>query len=252
MPPSSVLKSERRISLFLLLGAFVLAGLQAVSCSSAEPEILQVDLRVVATLSRETGRVRERLSVFADVYDQDGPEDVAWLVVEYPDRATGWVLEGDRLTYEQRGDRHWYGSAELTLPGTDRVPRGAVRIVAGDLAGRSSTREVQLPATPNRLEEADFPRLERGDGATGAPGEDTAEADAGIILIPAPRATRHYVFVAGALYLLDPPSDSASGGKRGYLDDDILERLNGEPFHLVAEYDSYLWLDSGPWTLADF
>jgi hypothetical protein len=249
--PAGVPRRFTQISPLVLSTAFVLAGLLTASCSSAEPEILQIDLRVVATLTRETGEVRERLSVFADVYDQDGPEDLAWVVVEYPDLGLGWVLEEERLVYEKRGERHWYGSADLTVPGTSRVPRGTVRVVAGDLAGRSATREIRVPPLAVRLEEDDFPRLTRGDRAPEGLG---GEADSGrsIVLVPAPRALRHYILKGDTLRVLEPSSESSLDGSYGYLDDDLLEQLGDEPFRLIAEYSSYLWLDSGSWLASDF
>ena len=188
---------------------------------------MQVDLRIHASLIPGASQVTERLSVFLDIHDPDGPEDIAWVTVELPDHGVGWQLEGDDLQYRVRGEQHWYGGAGLTVPGWSRFPRGAaVRIITGDFGGRTAEREVRIPPTTVVPESGDFPRLAEGG-----------------VLVPAPGAIRH--FMQSGDRLLELVIDGAS---RPYvLGRESRDELGEADLFLIAEVSAFLWLETGPW-----
>lgn len=226
------LRQENNKVVYTVISSLIVLTLFSVACSSADPEIMQVDLRIVASLDDASQQVRERLSVFVDVHDPDGVEDVAWVVAEFPDDGVGWRLEDERMAYHQRDGEHWFGAAGLSVPGLDRLPRGAVRVFAGDLSGRSAEREIRIPVTTPRPEPDEFPRFERG----------------GRVVL-APRAGRHVIDTGDRVLELVPPDNEAISDI--VLVDDDRAELEGATFTIVAEVSSYLWLESGPWSLED-
>lgn len=199
---------------------------------------MQTDLRIHAQLTRESGEIQESLVVFLDVHDPDGVEDVGWIVVELPEYGVGWELEGESLAYIQRGEEHWFGTSGLTIPGMDRVPRGAsVRFTVGDLGGRMVEREVRIPVSTMSPGAEDFPSVQRNEG-----------------FVVAPEGVRHFIRHSDQLYRLDLAGDGRWPSERLPVSPDgsVLETLGDTPFTVVTEAGPYLWLESGPWSSADF
>ncbi len=205
------------------------------ACSTADPEIMQVDLRIHATLAEAGTEIREELVIYLDIHDPDGIEDVAWVVVELPEYGIGWELEDEDLHYVQRGEEHWFGSA-LIVPGRHRIPRGIVRVIVGDLSGRTAERRIRIPGSTIVPNEADFP-VPDGEGR----------------IALSPGATRHFLYREGyyrELYRSEPRENDDGG--RYHLNPEVLDELGDEPFQLVAEWSPFLWMESGPWDYSDF
>lgn len=217
----------------LVVSAFALA---TVGCSSADPQFMQLDYRIIASVEPGSVTVRERLMVFADVHDPDGVDDVAWMVVEFPDHGVGWELEGDQLAYMDREGRHWFGSAELTVPGVSRLPRGQLRVIVGDLSGRTDEREVVIPRSPGSPMSATDGRVFIV--RTIDSGETVIEAvdpDAN------PDEFRLFVHTRDDVFQL----------RRGRLvTEELRGRLGSAPFWLITELSPHYWIESGPWSLS--
>jgi hypothetical protein len=145
----------------------VIAGVAAAtaSCSSSDPQIMQTDVRVVATYDPRTGDTVERLSVSVDVHDPDGAEDLELvrtvlhpydLVWECPvsetfrirDAGTDWYVCDDiappegtapfRLTIEVEDKSLRTAGTEVTVP-VDQQPTDpdSFAVVAGDGGSRT-------------------------------------------------------------------------------------------------------------------
>ncbi|SIQ71703.1 hypothetical protein SAMN05920897_11393 [Alkalispirochaeta americana] len=208
-----------------------LAVLAVSGCSSADPEIMQMEISIVASCPDVRGSVEERLMVFADIHDPDGPEDVAWMVVEFPDQGFGWELSGQDLEHHHRDDRHWFGSPGLVFPGTATLPRGPLRVTVGDYSGRTVEMEQILPRPPGVSGCGTFPRLKT----------DSA-SEAGFSLVPASGGGRHFVRTdRGVLEFQGDLSGPAPLGA------DFRDFVGDQEFFLLAQAGPALWLESGPW-----
>ena len=201
---------------------------------------MQVEARIISSLS--DSRTTERLSVFIDGRDPDGIDDLAWVVVEFPRDGLGWRLEGETLHYRQSDSRHWFGSDQLTVPGTSELPRGTLRIILGDLSGRTATREVTLPPGRAPEDRRSYPRLRRD------------SASRSVVLETVRVQSRHYL-VSGERRLEvrfpESPSGTAPGSAPGVsgfeLPQEALQPFANEPLWVIVEWSPSLWLEWGPW-----
>ncbi|WP_146049431.1 hypothetical protein [Alkalispirochaeta sphaeroplastigenens] len=224
----------RAVPAGVLVPLVALAVLAAAGCSSADPEIMQLEFSLVATCADPRSTRQERLMVFADVHDPDGHEDVAWMVVEFPDQGFGWELSGEDLEHHRRNDRHWFGSPGLVFPGLSSLPRGALRVTVGDYSGRTAETERVLPSAPAAPGCNRFPRLETPRGG----GED--------LLLAVPSGADRYVVrtARGVLELQGDLSEPVSPGS------DFWDFVGDQEFFLLARTGPALWLESGPWRSA--
>lgn len=212
-------------------------------CSSADPEIMQVEARIIisrggASLAEPSHRdesMEERLSVHVDARDPDGIDDIGWMVVEFPRHGIGWHLEGETLRSRAADSRHWFGSDDLVVPGLPQLPRGTLRVTLGDLAGRTAVREVQLPPRGVYPQEGDFPGLRQS-----ASGDD-------VLFVPAPAGQRHFLVSRDhrrELYI--PEGITAADAARGVrLTREEVQRFSPGPVWVIAEVTPALWLEWG-------
>jgi len=94
------------------------------------------------------GAAYESLSVFANVKDSDGPEDLEalWLVADGAELS--WTMDASNWTRREEAGETWFGAAALAMPDFGALPRGEYRVVAADLAGRRVERPFDLPPDP--------------------------------------------------------------------------------------------------------
>jgi hypothetical protein len=136
--------------LMVLLGA----------CSSAAPQIMQVDWRIIASRDGET--VQERLSVFVDVSDADGDGEIAYVEVLIPAHGVWWRLtpesdsSGSPWREYTRDGQKWFGSDTLVIAGQPILPRADMTVRVGDLSGREDERVIPIPRTLTIAQPTDF------------------------------------------------------------------------------------------------
>ncbi|TVQ24163.1 MAG: hypothetical protein EA383_11875 [Spirochaetaceae bacterium] len=106
------------------------------ACTGSAPTISSVRNALVLYHGAETNTIDYRLSVFAQVSDEDGYEDLAeWVLTDAENRFT-WRIPADMLEIRRSEDgRMWFGSTTLAFPyGTDPV-FGTYELRVRDLAG---------------------------------------------------------------------------------------------------------------------
>jgi hypothetical protein len=114
------------------------------SCTGGPPEILRVEWNLE---TRPIGSSSyESLSVFADVRDPDGPEDIEAMWILSDRGECYWTLGGSTWTRQTEGGDTWIGAADLALPDRGPLPRATYRVVVGDLAGGRSESQFKLEA----------------------------------------------------------------------------------------------------------
>ena len=115
------------------------------SCGGEPPELRAVEWRL--ELRPAEGGAYESLSVFANLRDPDGIEDIEalWLVADGAELS--WTIDDAKWLRRDEGGETWIGAAGLAMGDYGSLPRGDYRLVAADLAGRRAERRFTLEAT---------------------------------------------------------------------------------------------------------
>jgi hypothetical protein len=124
------------------------------ACTSGPPELLSVEWtlqnRPIASGSYES------LSVFANIKDPDGLEDIETLWILCDGSESYWTLDVATWTKRVSGADTWIGAADLALPDRSSLPRTGYRVIVADQAGNRAESSFRLEsATPTRK----LPRL---------------------------------------------------------------------------------------------
>jgi len=115
------------------------------SCGGEAPELRAVEWRL--ELRPAEGGAYESLSVFANIRDSDGIEDIEalWLVADGAELS--WTIDDSKWLRRDEGGETWMGAAGLAMSDYGSLPRGDYRLVAADLAGRRAERRFTLEET---------------------------------------------------------------------------------------------------------
>jgi len=117
-------------------------GLGLTSCGGEAPEVLALSWRL--EMRPQKGGYYESLSIFANVHDFDGPEDIESLSLSQDASGLAWVLDGGNWSVLKEGDDTWIGGADLAMADRSALPRGVYRLVATDLSGQRAERSFTL------------------------------------------------------------------------------------------------------------
>lgn len=129
----------------LRLGLCLLAA-PLLSCSGSVPEILaveaRVELRPVGGAASATGGgaagagVYESLSVFGNIRNADGLDDIEALWVVDDADELSWKLADTNWSALKESGESWIGASGLTMADYGPIPRGEYRLVVASLAGK--------------------------------------------------------------------------------------------------------------------
>jgi len=114
------------------------------SCSGSVPEILAVEARVEL---RPNGGERleggapgagsyESLSVFGNIKNSDGLDDIEALWVVDDADELSWRLADTNWSALSESGESWIGASGLTMADYGPIPRGEYRLIAANLAGK--------------------------------------------------------------------------------------------------------------------
>jgi len=183
--PGQRTSARRGFRLAAALSAAALAPAALLSCGGEPPELRAVEWRL--ELRPAEGGAYESLSVFANIRDSDGIEDIEalWLVADGAELS--WTIDDAKWLRRDEGGETWMGAAGLAMSDYGSLPRGDYRLVAADLAGRRAERRFTLEATgalpplPScRYEAPPAPKAQAAmaQGKTAAPAASAAAAAA--------------------------------------------------------------------------
>lgn len=143
--PGQRTSARRGFRLAAALSAAALAPAALLSCGGEPPELRAVEWRL--ELRPAEGGAYESLSVFANIRDSDGIEDIEalWLVADGAELS--WTIDDAKWLRRDEGGETWMGAAGLAMGDYGSLPRGDYRLVAADLAGRRAERRFTLEAT---------------------------------------------------------------------------------------------------------
>jgi hypothetical protein len=125
--------------------AFAAIGLAAAAsgCSVKPPEIAAIEWRLESRPS-ESGSPYESLSVFADIKDEEGLDNLVELWVVEDESALSWKMtDADWIKAVEGGDT-WFGASALSMADFSPMPRGTYRFIAIDAGGQRVEREFQV------------------------------------------------------------------------------------------------------------
>lgn len=116
------------------------------ACELSAPETHKLFWKRVVFENLELGRTYETLTLFAQVWDADGLEDLDTLLVIHDQAQLFWRLSFEDWVVDQSDpDSPWIGSTALAMPENEPLPAGIYRVVVQDIAGQ--TAEVRFQVT---------------------------------------------------------------------------------------------------------
>ena len=136
----------QKIAGYLLFTAFIIIFQ---SCSGAPPEIQGVNWQKIYRVEGNTA-VFDKLSLFVNVYDEDGEGDIESLYLISDTDEIFWKLTEQEWNRKSIDTRLWIGSNGLKAADGMPPPEGKYRIIAVDKGGDRNTKEIYIPACTNR------------------------------------------------------------------------------------------------------
>jgi hypothetical protein len=159
------------LSLVAMWWMTVLASL--VSCSGEAPEIRQVFWQLNVTQDPSIDLEFEELSVFVNVADADGVEDVDLLYILQDRHELLWELTSGGWRRFENGEEVWVGSNSIQMADGLPFPRDLYRVILIDRSGERSRDEFYINSDEIDGKRASFPRSTVRDGTIIVEGEFT-------------------------------------------------------------------------------
>jgi hypothetical protein len=130
----------------LAIGVSLLAGL--VSCTGKPPKVnvLSYQLDLFRSGEGRGGDPYERLSVFAQISDEDGIKDVDAVYLINDEAGLFWKLTPADWSQKDQNGESWIGTNGFTMADYNPFPRGSYRFLVIDKGGERDEREFKLSA----------------------------------------------------------------------------------------------------------
>ncbi|MFP4444323.1 MAG: hypothetical protein ACLFST_14475 [Spirochaetia bacterium] len=133
-------------------------------CSGSIPEIVQTFHQINVTKDLGTGRIIEKGTVFLQVQDEDGFNDIESVAILYENDLLIWELTPSNWEYRDRDGEEWIGSTSIVMPDRSPLPRGKYLVEITDLAGEKAETELYFSADKPDYESVPFPSVSWPDG----------------------------------------------------------------------------------------
>jgi len=143
--------------LFALAALFLFGA-----CTSGPPEILRLEW-TLDSRPGEGGSGYESLTLFANVRDPDGIDDLEALWVLDDSSERYWSLGPSSWVKKNSGDDVWIGSSNLCLPDRSPLSRRPWRVVVSDLSGNRGSLDFRIEEETREMPA--LPRLALSEGA---------------------------------------------------------------------------------------
>lgn len=146
-------------SAFIILTVFSIAA-----CSDNPPEIYQTFWQVNIFNNRENKTIQPQLSLFIQVHDPDGLEDLAEIYLINDKKELFWRLDSESWIEVTEEDESWIGSNTLSLPHPSMDFTGEYRLLLLDAGGASAEKVIVINHNPISFSELHFPEAELSGG----------------------------------------------------------------------------------------
>ncbi len=152
----------------VILTAEIIVFLILTACSENPPEIEQLFWQSNRFNDLEKGSVYDTLSVFVQVTDQDGIEDIASLYIINDREELFWKVDGENLILKENREVTWIGSSRLKMNDYSMFPSGEYRVIVIDEAGERMETGFTLKNSSVMPENIQFPVLTVSEGNVSA------------------------------------------------------------------------------------
>ena len=145
-------------ALIILTVFFIL--LFIAGCSENPPEIYQTFWQVNIFNNRENKLTYPQLSLFIQVHDPDGFEDLDEIYLINDKKELFWRLDSESWIEVTEEDENWIGSNTLSLPHPSMDFTGKYRLLLLDAGGASAEKVIIINYSPTSFSELHFPEAE--------------------------------------------------------------------------------------------
>lgn len=139
---------------YLLLCIFLIA---LINCSDKPPEIIEIFWQVNLFQNREIDKIYQKLSLFINVDDPDGFDDIEMLYLINDENELFWSLESEEWYKSTSGTQTWIGTNGFSMPDHSPFPGGKYRILLQDMGGQTDEKEIYLSKTKYDPAKITFP-----------------------------------------------------------------------------------------------
>ncbi|MBA7486384.1 hypothetical protein ES707_21943 [subsurface metagenome] len=146
-------------STLIILTLLFIAG-----CADNPPEIYQAFWQVNIFNNRENSTTLPQLSLFIQVHDPDGLEDLDEIYLINDKKELFWKLESESWIEVTEDGESWIGSNTLSLPHPSMDFTGEYRLLLMDAGGASAEKVIVINYSPTSFAELNFPEAELSEG----------------------------------------------------------------------------------------
>ncbi len=146
------------------IGSLLVCACLFWACTGRPPQIFDLVWRIDLLEDHDQGLIYERLSLFVQVYDADGFDELQYLYLIHDEQELFWELQAESWLAGDDSEQRWIGSNALCMPDFSSLPRGIYRVLIQDLGGDAAESEFAVATAPTRPAEVQFPRVSAQDG----------------------------------------------------------------------------------------
>ncbi len=150
-------KKNKKNSFFFLFAISLLFSL--ISCASKPPEILQTRWNIYAYLDRVTNTRYQALSLFLNLNDPEGIDDIEKIYLINDKHELFWKLDDSNWVKEKVGTSTWIGSNKIVTTDRKTFPRGNYRVIVYDFGGNSTETNIPIETPHINIAHITFPSV---------------------------------------------------------------------------------------------
>ncbi len=144
--------------------ALLLFSLFLFSCTGEAPEITRIFWQLDIHYSPMDNTQSERLSVYAQVEDRDGNEDIERWTLYMPEEELFWRIDSSVWREVSKENELWIGWNGISMTSDETLPRGEYILEIEDRAGESAEGSFTFSSrieglTEGPLDRENFPRI---------------------------------------------------------------------------------------------
>jgi len=152
-------KLNKVSSALIILTVLFIAG-----CADNPPEIYQAFWQVNIFNNRENKTTHPQLSLFIQVHDPDGLEDLDEIYLINDKKELFWKLDSESWIEVTEDGESWIGSNTLSLPHPSMDFTGEYRLLLIDVGGASAEKVIVINHSPTSFAELNIPEAELSGG----------------------------------------------------------------------------------------
>ena len=137
----------------------VLALPIVIACTGRPPQISDVFWQINQFADQTEGISYERLSVFIEVDDPDGFEELESVYLIHDEQELFWELSTESWATTEADGRRWVGANSICMPDYSPMPRGDYRVLVQDLGGDAAETQISITTRTLSPTEIGFPAV---------------------------------------------------------------------------------------------